>query len=145
MQYKSGTIGRVFLVKFEHGDDPVSGIKDLAAKEDISLGSVTFLGALESSRMVVGPKEPKLPPEPEYVSFNDGREVLGFGTIVKKEGEVNPHIHATLGKGRETLTGCLREDCKTFVTIEAVVTEIKGISAERRKDDSTGLNLLSFK
>lgn len=144
MQYKSGTIGRVFLVRFDHGDDILGKVKELAKKENISLASIMFLGALEKADIVAGPKTLELPPEPMKLSFSDGREVLGFGTIASKGNEANSHIHIAIGKGEKTLAGCLRDNSATFLTIEAVITEIEGITVERKKDDTTGINLRSF-
>jgi predicted DNA-binding protein with PD1-like motif len=144
MQYKQGSIGRVFLVKFEHGDDLLEKLKDLAAKEDISLATVMFLGALGSGDIVAGPRELSLPAVPTWVSFSDGREVLGFGIITAETGRVQAHIHATFGKGEKALTGCMRKNCNVFVTVEAVITEISGVKTCRRKDDEAGCDLLKL-
>ncbi len=144
MQYKQGSIGRVFLVKFEHGDDLLEKLKDLASKEGISLATVTFLGALSAGDIAAGPRELSLPAVPTGVSFSDGREVLGFGIITAEEGRAQAHIHATFGKGEKALTGCMRKNCGVFVTVEAVIAEILGVKTSRRRDNETGCDLLKL-
>jgi predicted DNA-binding protein with PD1-like motif len=42
------------------------------------------------------------------------------------------------------MTGCLRERAVTYIVVEAVVMEIKGLSAMIRHDARTGLSLPSF-
>ncbi len=144
MQYTTATTGRIFIVKFEHGDDLHKGLEELAVKEDISFATITFLGALTSADIVAGPEKPELPAVPTWLSFADGREVVGFGTIARKNGEVSLHIHATLGKGEKALAGCLRKNCEIFITVEAIITELKGARIAKKKDDRTGYDLMAF-
>ena len=144
MDYKSVSIGRVFLVRVEHGEDFLEKLKELAREENISFGTVTFLGALTSADIVAGPKKLELPAQPTDLSFSDGREVVGFGTISRKSGEVTLHVHASLGKGEKTLAGCLRKNCEVFITVEAIVTELVGADVLRKKDSRTGHELLFF-
>ncbi|MGB2600921.1 MAG: DUF296 domain-containing protein [Candidatus Omnitrophota bacterium] len=144
MRYTEGSIGRVFLVKFEHGDDLLGKVKELVVKEDIKLAAITFIGALSKGDIVAGPDKLELPAVPTWISFTDGREVFGSGTIIKEKDEVHLHIHSTLGRGEEVLTGCLRKNCEVFVTVEAIVTEIQGVKVSRVKDKDTGCNVLEF-
>jgi uncharacterized protein len=144
MKYARGTVGRIFFVRFEHGEDILEKIRELAEKESISLATITLIGALKDATIVCGPSKPEIPPEPVFVSFDDGREVLGIGTLVRRKDGIHPHIHGSFGKGEQALTGCLRKDCRTFITIEALITEVSGVTAERKKDDKTGIELLSF-
>ena len=144
MKYAKGSIGRVLVVKFDHGDDLIEGIKEIVVKENISFGIVTFLGALSQGDIVAGPKKLELPAEGVFLSFDDGREVLGTGTITNNAASVKPHIHVALGKGKNPLVGCLRKQGKVFITVEAVITELDGIRAARKKDDITGHATLSF-
>jgi predicted DNA-binding protein with PD1-like motif len=144
MKYSRGSIGRIFLVRFEHGDSLLEEIKKLANKESISAATINFIGALSSGDIVTGPKKTELPPEPNLMSFDEGREVIGFGTVIKKNEGVTVHVHSSLGRGGDVLTGCLRGDIDVFVTIEAVVTEVKDIKVSKKKDKRTGIELLEF-
>lgn len=144
MQYSRGATGRVFFVRFDNGDDAVAVLAEIAEKENISLASVNLLGAIERATIVSGPKEPVLPPDPNVVVFNDGREVIGFGTITRREGKPRIHLHASFGSKKSSLTGCLKVGSSTFITMEAVITEITGISLTRRVDELSGIDLVSF-
>ena len=64
MKYTKGTIGRVFLVKFEDGDILIDNLSLLAKKEMIKAATMIFIGALKQGDLVTGPKKPVIPPEP---------------------------------------------------------------------------------
>lgn len=144
MKYSKGEIGRVFLVKFEDRDILVDKIKELAEKEKINAGTMVFIGALREGKLVTGPKKPVIPPEPNWISFKDGWEVMGIGTIFTNKKEPQIHIHCSMGKKKKVLTGCVRKDSEVFLVIEAVIFELKGIKASKEIDPSTGLNLLKI-
>ena len=144
MKYAKGSIGRVFVVRFEHGDDLVEKIKELAVLEKIKLATVMLLGALRKGTMVAGPRELKTPAESNWASFSDGREILASGMIVNPDGNVKLHLHGSYGRGESTLTGCLRKDSEVFITVDAVVAEISGVNASKRKDERTGHEVLTF-
>jgi len=142
MQYAQGKIGRVFIVNFEHGDDLLKEIERLAEREGLSFGVITFLGALAEGDIVTGPKSMKLPAKPVWRSFNNAMETVGFGTFTRKNNDTAIHIHASFGKGAKALTGCLRKKSKVFITVEALITEIKGVEAARVLDRRTGYHTL---
>ncbi len=144
MQYSKGEIKRVILVRFDDGDILIDDIKKLARKERISAGVMVFMGALRKGYVVTGPKKPKIPPKPHWEGFKDAWEVVGVGTIFKGQKGAEVHIHGALGKGKKTLTGCIRKDSRVFLLIEAVIFELKGIKAEKQLDPETGLSLLRF-
>ena len=35
------------------------------------------------------------------------------------------HLHGAIGRGKETLTGCVRKDTSVYLVIEAVITEMR--------------------
>jgi predicted DNA-binding protein with PD1-like motif len=144
MQYRQGSYGRIFLLKFEDRDDLLEEMKKLAIKEQIRTGTITLLGGLRSAGIVSGPMDPVIPPEPIWFSFNDGREVLGFGTLFWNDNEPAIHLHGAIGRGAESHVGCLRKDSSVFLVVEAVIAEITGIEAKRKLDERTGLVLLDM-
>jgi len=144
MQYKSGSLGRAIVIKFEDGDDLVGGIKDVAEKEGIKAGFIQLLGGMQCGAMVCGPRDTVKPPEPMWETFSDGREVLGVGSIFLEDGKPAVHLHGAVGRNRETLTGCLRESTRVFLVIEALIVEITGIDASKRDDPLTGIKMLGF-
>lgn len=142
MEYTKGTIGRVFLIKFVDDDVLIDQLILLAKKEKIKTASLIFIGALKNGDLVTGPKQPVIPPEPNRVAFKDGWEVMGMGTILTNSKGPQLHIHASMGKKKKVLTGCLRGKSKVFLVVEAIIIELKGIKASKDIDLKTGLNLL---
>ncbi|MDP3041730.1 MAG: DUF296 domain-containing protein [Candidatus Omnitrophota bacterium] len=142
MKYTQGTIGRVFLVKFENNDILIANLSGLAKKEKIKAATIIFIGALKQGDLVTGPKQPVIPPEPNKVAFKDGWEVMGIGTLFTNSKGPQVHIHASMGKKNKVLTGCVRGGSKVFLVVEAILLELKGIRAQKDIDPATGLNLL---
>ena len=144
MQYTKGTIGRVFLVKFENNDILIPHLSGLAKQEKIKAATMIFIGALRAGDLVTGPRKPVIPPQPNKMVFKDGWEVMGIGTIFTNSKGPQIHIHASLGKKNKVLTGCLRGNSKVFLVIEAIILELKGVRAQKDIDPATGLNLLKI-
>ncbi|MDD5130788.1 MAG: DUF296 domain-containing protein [Candidatus Omnitrophica bacterium] len=144
MQYTKGSLGRIFLVKFENNDILISNLSRLAKKERIKAAAMIFIGALRQGDLVTGPKKPVIPPEPNKLFFKDGWEVMGMGTLFTNTKGPQIHIHASMGKKDKVLTGCVRGDSKVFLVIEAIVLELKGVKAQKDIDPATGLNLLKI-
>jgi predicted DNA-binding protein with PD1-like motif len=144
MKYTKGTIGRVFLVKFEDDDVLIDNLNLLSKKERIKTATLIFIGALKKGDLVTGPKKPVIPPEPNKLVFKDGWEVMGIGTIFTNSKGPQLHIHASMGKKNKVLTGCVRGKSKVFLVVEAIIIELKGIKAQKDIDPATGLNLLKI-
>jgi predicted DNA-binding protein with PD1-like motif len=144
MQYQQGSIGRVIVAKIEHGDDLLLELNKLLRAEHIAAGLMFIIGALQSGAMVVGPETDSVPPEPVWKEFREGREVLGMATVFSSDSEPVIHLHASLGRGEETWTGCLRKDAQVYLVVEVVLLELVGSGAIRSLDALTGLNLLGF-
>ncbi|MCX5711554.1 MAG: DUF296 domain-containing protein [Candidatus Omnitrophica bacterium] len=142
MKYTKGTIGRIFLIKFENNDILLEKLAEFVCKENIKAASLIFLGALRKGLLITGPKKPVIPPQPNKVNFKDGWEVMGMGTVFTNKKGPQIHIHGTMGKKLKTLTGCVRGNSRVFLVIEAVLMELKGIKAGKDIDPATGLNLL---
>ncbi len=141
MQYAEGQVGRVFVVRIDDGEDFLDSMQRFVAEKGIQSGSVTFLGALMSGRMVTGPEEPVIPPTPHFVMFEGGWEVFGVGTIYPGEGGPHIHYHASVGRAGHALTGCLREKATTYLIVEAVIIEFTGLLGRREFDERTQMNL----
>lgn len=110
MIYRSGTIGRIFNAKMEHGDDLMACLKNLIETEKLEAAVFFLLGAIKQGQVVVGPREAVIPPDPVIRVFNDGREIIALGTSFRDEnGEAILHIHGSLGRADTVITGCLRE------------------------------------
>ena len=144
MKYTKGSIGRIFLLKFEDDDIVLDELDKFARHEKLKAATFIFLGALKKGHVVTGPKKPVIPPEPNWTKFKDGWEVMGIGTIFTNKKGPQIHIHVSMGKKDKVITGCVRKDSKVFLVIEAVVFELKGVKATKAIDPQTGLNLLKI-
>jgi len=85
-----------------------------------------------------------IPPEPNWVTFKNGWEVMGIGSIFTNKTGPQIHVHTSMGKKNKVITGCVRKKSKVFLVIEAFVFELKGIKANKEIDPKTGLNLLKI-
>jgi predicted DNA-binding protein with PD1-like motif len=145
MDYQIGRIGRVCVARLHDGDDVYACIEGLAAKEGLDRAVVLAVGGIRRGRVVVGPKEPTGPIEPQMEEFDDARELLGVGTLIPDEEGPKLHLHAGIGRGGEqTLVGCPRGGASAFCVLEVVLIELEGIDAVRAVDPELGLKLLSF-
>ncbi|MDD3905026.1 MAG: DUF296 domain-containing protein [Candidatus Omnitrophica bacterium] len=144
MEYTTGKIGRVFLLKFKDDDVLIDELDKFARKEKLKAASFVFLGAFKKGDIVTGPKKPVIPPEPNWVAFKDAWEVMGIGTIFANRSGPQIHVHTSMGKKLKTLTGCVRKKSKVFLVVEAIVFELKGVNATKEIDPKAGLNLLKI-
>ena len=146
MDYQTGRLGRVIVARGFEGEDVYAEIESLAAKENIRCGAVLVVGGLRSGKVVVGPKNPTGPIKPQFIEFDDARELAGMGTIFCDETGPKLHMHAGIGRGGEkTIVGCPRGGAKVFCVLEVVIFEIEGIDATRSLDPETALKLLTLK
>jgi hypothetical protein len=141
MEYSQGSLGRVFVIRLEDGEDLISSVDRFLAVKGVASGMILFLGALRQGRIVTGPRELTIPPKSPFVEdLEGGFETFGVATVYPGEGgEPKVHIHASFGRGERALTGCLREKAQIYLVVEAVVFELLGLSARRLFDEESGL------
>ena len=144
MEYRSGTVGRVFAVRFDEGDDFLGNLNDLIKKEEIRNGWFHVIGGLREAGVVTGPREPVMPPDPVWAELDSVREVLGTGTIFWDGETPKIHLHAAMGHHGDTLTGCVRKGTKVYLVLEVFIVETQGIDAGRPWYDAGGFNRLTF-
>lgn len=146
MKSCEGRLGRVFLIRLEHGDRIPHCIEHFAEEKGISTGQVILLGGIGEGEVVVGPRRSdERPPEPMLLPVDGAHEVVGVGILaLGEDGKPHLHIHAALGRSGNTTTGCLRPGVSTWLVGEAIVYEIHGVNVARAKDPESGFNLLEF-
>jgi predicted DNA-binding protein with PD1-like motif len=144
MQYREGSYGRVFLLRFDDSDDLLEALKQFARKEQVRIATITLLGGMRSAGIVTGPREAVIPPDPMWTDFRDGREIIGIGSLFWKGEDPLVHLHGAVGRGQETVVGCLRRDSTVYLVIEAVIAEITGIEARKVVNEQTGLAMLEL-
>ena len=141
MQFSEGRLGRAFVLRIDDGEDFLGVTREFVKTQGIATGTILYLGALRQAKMVTGPEAAVLPPDPHYVMFEGGWEMVGIGTICTAEDGPAIHFHASVGRAGHALTGCLRERATTYIVAEAVILEFAGISIVRRFDEKTQVNL----
>ncbi|HNX09586.1 MAG TPA: DNA-binding protein [Methanothrix sp.] len=145
MQYSEGRIGRVFVLRMDHGEDLIESLQKFLKEKNINSCMALFLGALLDGRAVTGPKEPVVPPTPNYEAYDSAWEVFGMATVYPSKEGPKMHIHSGMGRGRQALVGCIRDRAKIYLIVEAVLFEICDLTAERLWDEKMELFLLSLK
>ena len=144
MKYQVGRVGRCVVARFDHGDDILAGLTRIAEDERIRAAVFYLVGGMTHARIVVGPRQDELPPEPVWLSLDEGHETVGVGTIFWQGDVPRIHFHGVYGKRDTVKAGCLRELAETFIILEAVILEIEGVEATRGTDPASGMVLLTL-
>lgn len=144
MRYTTARMGRVLVARVDHGEDLLEEVQALLEKEKVTRGFMFFLGALSEGSLVTGPEEAVIPPVPHWIRFSGGWEMVGCASVYPSEGGPAIHLHAALGRGDKTLTGCLRERAETYLVVEVVVIELLDLRLRRERDEGSGLFLPDF-
>ena len=142
MKYQTGEPGRIVVARFDDGDNILDGLNDIVKKENIRAGVLYLIGGMKKGRFVVGPETETMPPVPVWREFDESHEIVGIGTIFWQGQEPKIHFHGTYAKRDKVLAGCMRQNAETFLVLEAIIMEIKGIHAVRELDPLSGLALL---
>lgn len=144
MKYQTGEVGRVVVARFEDGEDILGSVVEIARKEDIRSAVFHLVGGIRQGRVVVGPEREELPPMPVWKEIGESHELLGTGTIFWQGDEPKIHFHGAFGKKDMIKVGCLRGQSETFLVLEAVIFEVRGIRASRELDPASGVVLLKL-
>lgn len=145
MNYTEATVGRIFILRLEHGDTLPDTIETFAQGKDLKSAVVWFIGGADKdSRVIVGPQDGSAPkPIPVISCLPDVSEALAVGTIFTNEANIPKlHMHSAFGRGSETISGCTRAGVNIWQIGEAVILELMNSSAHRRIDPQTGFELL---
>lgn len=144
MQYSEGSLGRVFVLRMDDGEDLLESIQKFVKEKCIESGMMLFLGAMKEGRAVTGPEKPVIPPVPHFEAFHSAWEVFGIATIYPSTTGPKIHMHCSMGRERAALVGCIRDMASVYLIVEAVLIEFKGLGARRELDEKTGMYLLSL-
>lgn len=146
MKSSEGQLGRVFVIRLENGDKVPDCIEQFAAEKGIYTGHVIMVGGVDRGEIVVGPSNSKsIPPKAVSWPLDAAHEIMGLGLLAPDEGgKPMLHMHASMGRGNKTLTGCTRPGIFTWLVGEVIIYEICGTSARRKKDKKSGFVLLEI-
>jgi len=144
MKYQVGEVGRVVVAKFEHDDVVIDSLVNIVRKEQIKAAVFYLIGGIKAAKIVVGPEKENLPPTPAWRELKESHEMVGIGTIFWHDGEPKIHLHGAYGKHESARVGCLRETAETFIVLEGIIFEIKGIKASRELDALSNMIILDM-
>ena len=146
MKSSSAQPGRVFVLRLEDGEIVHECLERFAAENGIARAVLTLHGGADGgSVLVTGPREDRCPPPiaPQTTTLDHVHEVVGSGTIFPDQnGAPSLHVHLACGRGKNTVTGCIRTGVKVWHVLEVVMTELVGSTARRLPDPATGFELL---
>jgi predicted DNA-binding protein with PD1-like motif len=143
MDYRKGSIVRVFAVRVDHGEDVLSELSGLAIKEEIKSAFFIMLGAMGSAELVTGPKEKSVPPVTVWSKFDDVREIIGAGNIFRENGATKIHLHGAAGSSKGITMGCIRKAAQAFMVVEVFIVEMD-IAAESVFNEKIGFSPIKF-
>lgn len=142
MKYQVGEVGKIVVAQLDDDDDILENLVNIVKKEKIRAGIFYLVGGIKEAKIVVGPTQDVMPPTPMWRELVESHETLGIGTIFWYKDEPRLHFHGAYGKWDTVRAGCLREAAKTFLIMEAVIIEIKGVKAVRDLDPLSNMVLL---
>ncbi len=147
MQHSEGRMGRIFTLRLEDGDQLPGCIEDFAHKQKIDSAFCLLLGGIGSGSIVMGPEDPEGHTiTPVIQKIIGAHEVAAVGTLFRDEDDTPIlHMHASLGRGKNSHTGCIRPGIDTWLVGEFVLVEILDSGMMREVDPKSGQKLLSRK
>jgi predicted DNA-binding protein with PD1-like motif len=145
MRYSEGRSGRVLVIRLEQGDVLHECVEKVALESNVQRAAVFAVGGADlGSRLVVGPQDGRAEDiVPVLTELTGESEIAGVGTLFPDEdGNPSLHMHASCGRGENSVTGCVRPGVLTWLIQEVVMIELLGLGSKRVTDDRSGFKLL---
>lgn len=130
-----------YIIRLEKGEDIVESLNEFVNKQDIRLGKVTGIGAVNSIEIGLFHTKKK-----EYHSkkIEGDMEIVSLaGNISTMKGEKYLHLHIAVGDEDLKVHGGHLNSAKVSATAEIVVDVIDG-EIGREFSEDIGLNLIKF-
>ena len=149
MNVAEGTIGRVFVLRLEHGERLPDCVEAFALERGLSRAFCALVGGVGNGTIVTGPVagpdgKAAMPPVPVLTALIGTQEVAAVGTLFPDaEGRPRLHMHGAFGHGEEARVGCIRPGIDVWTIGEFLIIELLGLGMTRRRDPATGFELLS--
>ena len=139
MEYRR--FANTIVARIDRGEEILEKIREIAAKEHITLASISALGATNDFTVGVY----KVDEKKYYAnSFQGSFEIVSLtGTINTMNGEFYTHIHMSTGNDQGQVFGGHLNKAVVSATCEMVITLIDG-HVDRVYDEETGLNIFRF-
>lgn len=129
------------MAVLDKGDQAMSSLTGLAAREGIQGASVTAIGAFSEATVGYFDRDARSYHE---IPVDEQVEVLSLaGDVAIAEGDPKLHLHVVLGHRDGRTTGGHLLEGRVWPTLEVVITEVPS-RLVRRIDPETGLPLLDL-
>lgn len=134
--------GDIIVVKLEKNEGVISSIEKICKEENVTLGYVTGLGAVNHADLGLFAAE-----EQKYYTrqYNGDFEIAALvGNITTQEKQVYLHLHMTIANAAEgTIYGGHLNEAIVSATAEIFIHTMKG-TVERKFDHQIGLNIMQL-
>lgn len=130
---------RIIIGKLSHGQDLLEAMTTICIKENITLGRVEGIGAVQRARLGYYNQSAR---EYQYIEFNNHLEITSLvGNVSVKDDKPFVHAHVTLSDEKgNAFGGHLAQGTRIFAC-EIIVHVFDGPKLTRSYDDVTGLPL----
>ena len=139
MKCRDVLVGRQWMGRLVKGDDLLESLTELMRKNQVRLGVVRGIGAIQKGRIAIYDQKEKKYTE---LAIDHPVEITHLeGNVSIKDGEIFCHLHATLcGEDGRATGGHVCKGCQVFA-FEYTVQEYLGEDFVRTPDEETGLSL----
>lgn len=139
MEYKR--FNNTIVARIDKGEEILEKVKEISLAENITLASVSAIGAINQFTVGVFKTEEK-----KYYAneFKGNFEIVSLsGTINTMNHEFYTHLHLSAGNDKGEVFGGHLNEAFVSATCEMVINIIEGI-VDRKYDENIGLNLFVF-
>lgn len=134
---------KIYMGKLSHGCDLLEEMTDFCVKENIQLGRLEGLGAVQKARLGFYNQEVR---EYQFMSVDKPMEITHLvGNVSMKDGKPFVHAHITLADEEGNACGGHLCPGTIIFACEMIVQAFRGPVFARSKDSVTGLPLWEMK
>ncbi|MDK2956109.1 MAG: uncharacterized protein PWQ57_1605 [Desulfovibrionales bacterium] len=139
MKYKR--YGSKLLLRLDPGDEVIASVTEVCEKENIHLGAVTGLGAVDSAR--IGCFDP-YGKQHHPTMVEEPCEITSLlGNVSRMDGKIYLHLHATLAGMSNKVVGGHLNMARVSAMAEIWIDGVDGL-VDREFSEKVGLNVLKF-
>jgi len=137
--YNKCKVKNVFMGKLDYGKDILEELTNICEKENITLGIINALGAVQKANVGFYNQETK---EYQFQEFDEPLEITALiGNVSLRDGKPIIPAHITLSDEPDNAIGGHMIPGTTVFACEFEIIELDGPAYKRGLDDVTGLPL----
>ena len=137
--YNEVQAGRLYIGKLDYGSDLLGQLTSVCEKENICLGTVEAIGAVQKARFGYYDQQAK---EYNFFEIDEHLEITSLsGNISIRDGKPMVHAHATFTDEKGNAFGGHLAEGTIVFACEFVIRACCGAEHVRHHDEQTGLPL----